>query len=365
MAGDCKTGTNGMRVPRERLEALASRLAEAAGLTAEDAQLFVRALVDADLHGISTHGLSRLSIYLRRIQLGLINPAAELRIDRQRAATLALDACNGVGHVQAIKTLRMLMPLAEQSGIACATIRNSQHFGALSYYCNLAAEQGFILIAVTNGEPAMSPAGGYDAFFGTNPIAASFPTGKGFPIKIDLSTSAVARGNIIAAAKKKAAIPLGWALDVNGNPTTDAENALMGTVLTMAGHKGYALALMVEMLSGVLSGAAIGSGVGSMYKDLDRKQDVGHFFCLLHIDAFMDRAEFIHRIDATIDALKAGRKMTGVDEILVPGERSARAATENERLGIFISPETAKELEDWCTRLNVEFTLPGTAQVTA
>lgn len=366
MASDCKTGaTNGMRVPRERLEALASRLAEAAGLTAEDARLFAHALVDADLHGISTHGLSRLSIYLRRIQLGLINPAAELRVDRKRAATLALDAGNGVGHVQAVKALRMLMPLAEQSGIACATIRNSQHFGALSYYCNLAAEQGFILIATTNGEPAMSPAGGYDAFFGTNPVATSFPTGKGFPIKIDLSTSAVARGNIIAAAKKKAPIPLGWALDNNGNPTADAESALIGTVLTMAGHKGYALALMVEMLSGVLSGAAIGSAVGSMYKDLDRKQDVGHFFCLLHIDAFMDREEFLHRIDATIDALKAGRKMAGVDEILVPGERSARAALENERLGISISAETAKELEDWCGRLNVEFTLSGTTQVTA
>lgn len=366
MAGDSQVGqAKVMRVSRQQLEALASRLAEAAGLTAEDARLFAHALVDADLHGISTHGLSRLSIYLHRIQLGLINPTAELRVERRRAATLALDACNGVGHVQAVKALRMLMPLAEQSGIACATIRNSQHFGALSYYCNLAPAQGFVLLATTNGEPAMSPAGGYDAFFGTNPVAASFPTGKGFPIKIDLSTSAVARGNIIAAAKKKAPIPLGWALDINGNPTTDAESALMGTVLTMAGHKGYALALMMEILSSVLSGAAIGAAVGSMYKNLDRKQDVGHFFCLLHIDAFIDREEFIHRIDATIDELKAGRKMAGVDEILVPGERSARAAIENERLGIFISPETMKELEDWCGRLNVESTLPGMTRVTA
>jgi LDH2 family malate/lactate/ureidoglycolate dehydrogenase len=130
---------------------------------------------------------------------------------------------------------------------------------------------------------------------------------------------------------------------------------LLGTVLTMAGHKGYALALMVELLSGVLSGAAVGSEIGSMYKNLDRKQGVGHFFCLLDIDAFMDRAEFIERIDSTIDKLKTGRKLAGTDEILVPGERSARKAAENNRLGISIGPETMKELEDWCTRLNVAF----------
>jgi LDH2 family malate/lactate/ureidoglycolate dehydrogenase len=353
------------RFARAQLEGLTARLGEAAGLHADDARLFAQALVDADLHGVSTHGLSRLSIYLKRIQLGLIDPRAELRVEGQRAATLVLDAGNGVGHVQAAKALEMLIPIAEQSGVACATIRNSQHFGALAYYTNCAAERGCILLATTGGEPAMSPTGGYDAFFGTNPIAVSFPTGKGYTIKIDLSTSAVARGNIIAAAKKNAPIPLGWALDANGEPTTDAQQALLGTVLTMAGHKGYALALMVEMLSSVLSGAAIGPQIGSMYKDLDRKQNVGHFFCVLSIDAFMDVAEFIERTDATIDVLKAGRKMPGTSEILVPGERSARIALENERLGIPIGPETLKELEEWCAQWNVEFALqPKESEVT-
>lgn len=342
------------RYSKEFLEALTTNLARAAGLNAGDARIFAEALVDADLHAVSTHGLSRLSIYLRRMELGLIDPGATLSIDRQRAATLALDAGNGVGHVQAVKALDVLMPLAEQNGIAAATIRNSQHFGALSYYCNRAAARGCILLATTNCEPAMSPTGGYDAFFGTNPIAASFPTGKGFTIKVDLSTSAIARGNIIVASKKDQPIPLGWALDPDGEPTTDAKKALLGTVLTMAGHKGYALALMVELLSGVLSGAAIGSEVGSMYKNLDRKQDVGHFLCLLHIDAFMDYGEFIERVDKTIDRIKSGRKMAGVAEILVPGERSARIAAENARLGIPIGPETWKEIEEWCTRLKVK-----------
>lgn len=346
-----------MRFPQRRLEALASALAQAAGLAADDARIFAQALVDADLHGISTHGLSRLSIYLRRIQLGMIDPQAELRVERERAATLAFDAGNGVGHVQAVKALERMRPICRQNGIVCATMRNSQHFGALSYYCNLVARDGMILLATTNGEPAMSPTGGYDAFFGTNPIAISFPTGKGFSIKIDLSTSAIARGNIIAAAKKKNSIPLGWALNANGEPTTDAEQALLGTVLTMAGHKGYALALMVEILSGVLSGASIGPLVGSMYKNLDRKQDVGHFFCLIYIDAFLDREEFLSRIDATIDSLKAGSRMAGVTEIMVPGERSARVGAENRKLGIPIDAPTLKEIEDWCAHFNIEFTL--------
>ena len=322
-----------MIVTPEKLESLARNLATAAGVPSADAAILADALVQADLSGTGTHGISRLGIYLNRIRRGLIDPKAELKIDRKRAATLAVDAGNGLGQVQAMKTLQMLMPMAKQAGIASATIRNSQHFGALSYYCNHAAQQDMILLAMTNCEPAMSPQGGYDPFFGTNPIAASFPTGKGFSAKIDLATSIVARGNVIAAQKAGKKIPLGWALSPQGEPTEDANEALLGTVLTMAGHKGYALAMMVECFSSVLSGAAIGSKIGSMYKDLDRKQDVGHFFCLLDIDAFMDVAQFKQRIDQTIDSLKAMRKRPGVEEILVPGERSHRtmqkiAATE-------------------------------------
>lgn len=346
------------RYSKEQLETLVAQLAAAAGVPADDATIFAEALVDAEMQGITTHGLSRLNIYLQRIQKGLIAPDAKLKVDRQVGSILALDAANGLGQVQARKTLDLLLPLAGKNGVAAATIRNSQHFGALSYYCNLAAEQGYILLAMTNCEPSMSPEGGCQAFFGTNPIAASFPTGKGFTVKIDLSTSTIARGNIIAAQKKNAAIPLGWALDRDGNPTTDAQEALLGTVLTMAGHKGYALALMVEIFSSVLSGAAIGPEIGSMYKDLDRKQDVGHFFCLLNIAAFIDFKEFIKRIDRTIDSIKACRKRPGTEEILVPGERSARNAHRNGAQGISLSKETFEELQQWSTRLNVPFERP-------
>jgi LDH2 family malate/lactate/ureidoglycolate dehydrogenase len=341
----------------EALKKLAADIAAAAGVPASDATILAESLVQADLTGTSTHGISRLNIYVRRIQKGLIDSKAPLRVDRQRAATLAADAGNGLGQVQAWKVLEKLIPMARTSGIASATIRNSQHFGALSWYCNRAADENMILLAMTNCEPAMSPEGGRQAFFGTNPIAASFPTGKGFHIKIDLATSLVARGNIIAAQKKGTPIQANWALDPEGNPTTDASQALLGTVLTMAGHKGYALALMVESFSSILSGAAVGSSIGSMYKNMDRKQDVGHFFCLLDIDAFMDVPEFKHRIDAMIDQIKSCKRRPGVEEILIPGERSHRTFEKNLRDGLRIEPATLVELKQLCSELGVEFSL--------
>jgi LDH2 family malate/lactate/ureidoglycolate dehydrogenase len=341
----------------DALKQLSADIASAAGVPRADAEVLADSLVAADLSGTSTHGLSRLAIYLKRIKLGLIDPKPPFTIERQRGATIAVDAGNGLGQVQAFKALERLIPMAKENGTAVATIRNSQHFGAVSYYCNLAADDGLILLATTNCEPAMSPAGGRDAYFGTNPIAASFPTGKGFHVKVDLATSLVARGNIIAAQKRGESIPPGWALDPDGNPTTDASAALLGTVLTMAGHKGYALALMVEVLCGVLSGAAVGSHIGSMYKNLDRKQDVGHFFCLLDIDAFIDIAEFKSRMDAMIDEIKNGRKRPGVEEILVPGERSSRTVAENKKSGVKLDAATMKELRDLAKELDVPWTL--------
>jgi LDH2 family malate/lactate/ureidoglycolate dehydrogenase len=351
------------RYAPKQVTRLATGIAAAAGVSAPDAETLADALVDADIHGTSTHGISRLNIYIRRIQKGLINPRAELVVERRRAGTLAVDAANGLGQVQAMKTLELLVPMARENGVASATIRNSQHFGALSYYCNRATEQDLILFATSNCEPAMSPEGACRAFFGTNPIAASFPTGKGYPVKVDLATSVTARGNIVAAQKRGQPIPPGWALTADGEPTTDASAALAGTVLTMAGHKGYALALMVEVFSSVLSGAAIGPNIGSMYKNMDRKQDVGHFFFLLDIAAFMDVSEFKKRLDDAIDDIKSSRKRPGVEEILIPGERSHQKALENNSLGVFIDQSTLNELETLCRELGLEFDLRPLAPV--
>jgi LDH2 family malate/lactate/ureidoglycolate dehydrogenase len=349
------------RYPPQLLKRWVAQLAAASGVPNDDAAILADSLVEADVHGTSTHGVSRLAIYLKRIQRGLIDPRAALTIERRRGATLAVDAGNGLGQVQAVKTLDLLIPMAREMGVATATIRRSQHFGALAYYCNRAAEAGMILLATSNCEPSMSPEGGREAFFGTNPIAMSCPTGKGFPIKVDLATSLVARGNIIAAQKRGESIPEGWALDAEGRPTTDAEAALAGTVLAMAGHKGYALALMVEVLSGVLAGAAVGPDIGSMYKHLDREQNVGHFFSLMDISAFMEPPEFTRRIDAMIDRIKGCRKRPGVEEILVPGERSSRTAECRRREGVTVDAATLAELKDLSAKLGVALPVNGTS----
>ena len=345
------------RFPPHDVEHLVTDLAAAAGVPRDDAAILAEALVDADVHGTSTHGVSRLDIYLRRIQRGLIDPTATLQVQQRQPAVLAVDAADGLGQVQAVKTLQRLIPLAKSYGVAAATIRHSQHFGALSYYCNRAARLDMVLLAMTNCEPAMSPEGACEAFFGTNPLAVSVPSNKGFPIRIDLATSVVARGNIIAAQKAGKPIPEGWALDVEGRPTTDAAAALAGTVLAMAGHKGSALAMLVELFCGVLSGAAVGSEVGSMYKHLDRRQNVGHFFCLVDIAALMDLAEAKRRIDAMIDRIKACRRRAGVDEILVPGEPEYRKAQYNREHGIPIGEETQSELSVLCSEYGISFTL--------
>ena len=332
---------------------LATAIAEGAGLAAADARLLAEALVAADLHGRSTHGVSRLAIYIRRIEARAIDPRASIEVEGRVPGVIAVDAGNGVGQVQAIRTLERLLPMAEDTGIAAATIRRSQHFGALSHYCRWAAERDMILLATTAAEPAMSPTGGYEPLFGTNPIGAGIPTGRGWPLVIDLSTSIVARGNIIAADREDRDIPEGWALDDEGRPTTDPAAALAGTVLTMADHKGYALALLVEVLSSVLSGAAVGPSIGSMYKEMDRAQDVGHFFCLLKIGAFMDPSAFRERIDGLIDHIRTSKRRAGVDAIRVPGEASARAARENRRQGVPLEPATVEELTALAERYDV------------
>jgi LDH2 family malate/lactate/ureidoglycolate dehydrogenase len=341
----------------EMVRELVGAIAKATGVNSADAAVFADALVGADLYGTSTHGVSRLAIYIRRIQKGLIDPIAKLRIDRQNGSTLVIDAGNGLGQVQATKSLEMLMPMAEGNGIAACTIHNSQHFGALSYYCNIAAENDMILFATTNCEPSMAPYGAREAYFGTNPLACSFPTTKEYPVKIDLATSLVARGNVITAQKRGEAIPLGWALTEDGKQTTDPEAALAGTMLPMAGHKGYALALMIEILSGVLSGSAIGPSIGSMYNNMSRAQDVGHFFCLVDISAFMDASKFKRRLDSMIDEIKSCRKREDVEEIFIPGERSHRKAEENRKQGIFIEESTRRELKLLCEELGIEFRL--------
>jgi len=339
----------------EKLKAFAAAVAKKYGLSDSDANIFAGNLIDANLTGVDTHGLTRLAIYLKRMKLGLINPQAKMTFEQKFPIAAVLDADNGLGQIAGEKAINKAIEMAKTYGLGAVGVKNSQHFGTLGYYCGKAAEDEVICLAFTNAEPALPPYGSYEAYFGTNPIAMGVPVKNDMPIIIDLSTSIVARGKIISAAKQKTPIPEGWALDPEGNPTTDADKALAGSVLTMAGPKGYALAMMVDILAGLLSGSGYGKNVHSMYKDMKNPADVGHFFICINIEAFMPKEIFYNKIKKMKEEIKSSKKRQGVDEIRIPGEKKAKTRAERLKEGIQLGNDVIEELKALAKENNLEF----------
>jgi len=341
-----------MDVPYAQLKIYCKDLLSAAGMSAADADIVAQILVATSLEGVDTHGVSRLPIYLSRILNGRMNPRAVPRITKTGPATAVVDGDNGLGQVVAVKSMETAIELARETGVACVTAKNSNHFGASSYYCEMAAAENMIGIAFTNTPSGIPPWGGRSAYFGTNPIAFAFP-GDDIPIVVDMSSSVVARGNIIQAAKEGKAIPQGWAIDDTGMPTTDAKKALSGAVLPMAGAKGYAMALAVELFAGILSGAAVGPHVGWIYDDKLEPANIGHCFFAIQVERFMPVIDFMERANAMISEIKAVPLADGCDQILIPGERRKRNAEQREQRGVPVSQALADELNQFAAQWNV------------
>lgn len=343
------------RFDHNSLQKTAENIVVHRGVADDDAAVLANSLIYADLTGTSTHGISRLKIYMDRIDAGLIDPKAQPQVVKQTGSTAAIDANNCIGQVAGTFATERAIELCEQHGIGACTVRHSQHFGAARYYCKLAADAGVMGGALTNSESAMAPWGSYEPYFGTNPISLGCPTPREFPILIDLATSQVARGNIIAAAKAGEDIPDNWALDDKGNPTTDAEAALDGSVLPLGGVKGYALALLVDLLSGVLSGAGFGTGVGSMYDEFDREANVGHFFYAINPEAFMLMEEFNQRLEKMIQQIKSSGRSPNVDEIFVPGEIEFNTLKKRREDGIPLPPEVIEEVSQMASEAGLSW----------
>ncbi len=315
-----------------------------AGVPRDDADWTAHTLVRADIWGRSTHGVSRLLAYVRGIERGKINPTPSISITRTAMATVTVDGDDGLGPVVAKVGMEHAILCAKESGVGAASVRRGNHAGALGIYTAMAAQEGFVALAFTNAQPAIAPWGGRKAFFGTNPIAMS--AGRGDQqITVDLATSVVARGNIILAAKEGKPIPEGWAMDERGVPTTDAKAALSGAVLPMAGPKGYSLALLVEVLAGVLSGSAVGDQVGSIYDDRPEAPDTGMFFLALNPEMFGGRQLFESRLFEMEEEIHHAPIADGVDQIYLPGERKREMAREREASGIPLCAQTVAELE--------------------
>lgn len=328
------------------LEAFARTIMQAVGLHEADARTVAWALVTANLEGIDTHGVSRLALYARRVRAGLAKARPELRWTHPAPAVALLDADNALGPIAARAGMDEAVRIAQQQGVGMTAIGHTNHVAALSAYTEQATAQSCIGIMTCNTPSGVPPWGGHTPFFGTNPLAFSAPgaTRDDPPIVVDMATSVVARGNIIMAARQNRPIPEGWAIDTAGQPTTDAKTALAGAVLPMAGAKGYALALMIEILSAILPGTSWGPQVRSPYDDWERPTDSGIWCLAIYLRALMTEEEYTTRLGDMLAALHEAPTAPG-KSIRVPGEQRTRIRAVREVEGIPIDAATLAELD--------------------
>jgi LDH2 family malate/lactate/ureidoglycolate dehydrogenase len=339
-----KSGKDDGLFEANSLRAFCEEVFVSCGLVRDDAAIVADSLVQANLRGVDSHGVARVGIYVKRLKTGLVNPHPHVEVVRDSDATLLVDGDNGMGQVVGVRALELGLKKARESGGVSVGVRHSNHYGAGAYYVQRAVAQDVIAFAYSNAPPTMAPWGGVDPYLGTNPYAYGIPAGEHRPIILDMATSIVARGKIILAAGRGDPIPDGWAIDEQGNPTTDAQEALEGSVLPFAGPKGYALSLMIDIMAGALTGAGFGPGINSMYDNFDEPQNVGAFFQLVDTGHFTDPTTFKGRVDRMIEEIKSSRKAAGTEEIFLPGEIEFR--TEKERMvsGIPVGAETISEL---------------------
>ncbi|HIC96623.1 TPA: Ldh family oxidoreductase [Candidatus Bipolaricaulota bacterium] len=311
-------------------------------LTAEDAAVVADSLVQANLRGVDTHGVMRLPIYVKRMRMGLIAVRPKMELHRTGSATAILDGGNGPGQVVTLRAMEEAIKMAQEAGAGLVAIKNSNHFGAAAYFAMRALEDDMIGLALSHAEADMIPFGGGRPCLGTNPIAIAVPAGEELPIVLDMATSIVAMGNILLAAKEGRSIPEGWAVDTEGNPTTDPKRAR--AVRPVGGPKGYGLAVIVDVLSALLTGAAFGVHINRMYDNFSEPQAIGHFVGAIDISRYVPPVEFKKRIDQMIREIKATPPAEGFTEVLLPGEPEFRTEEQRLRKGVPLSEEVYTEL---------------------
>lgn len=302
------------------------------------------ALVWCELHGISSHGLNMLPTYMERASHGGIDPQAEPAVLRQKGALLLMDGCGSFGQYIAACAVDRSLQLAGEHGIGLVSAMNGNHAGALGCFTQRIARHGFIGFMVHNANPSVAPFGGRKPIMGTNPISFAFPAVT-TDVVIDLATSATAKGKLYELARSGDQIPVGLALDANGNPTTSLAEALKGILLPLGGPKGYSLAVAVEILSGVLGGGVLGPDIPSFHKSPDKVQGVSFTMMAVDPSAFMDLTEFKSRVELLRTKITASPPADGFQVVQMPGEREAQMADERTREGIPIKKSILEDIE--------------------
>ena len=333
-------------ISAEQLSGLTQRAFERAGFPAGDAEAAAEILITTDLMGISTHGVHRLEQYLKRVSAGMVQAAPEITIDDRAPALAVMDGGDGQGQVVAARALELAMSKARANGISYVAVKNSNHFGATAPYGFAATVAAMALMCGTSASPAMTPFGGRDFKLGNNPFGFAAPRRGGAPFILDMAMSVAARGKMRKLRDAGEGMPLGWALDADGRPTTDPQAGLDGFIQFVGGHKGYGLALMVDMLGGLLSGGRFLDDVGDMWAE-DEPQGVSHFFIAIDPIRLLGAGDYYDRVEIFIDKIKSSAPFHAGGEVLVPGEPEARAMDDHRQNGIPLAPdllETVKRL---------------------
>jgi LDH2 family malate/lactate/ureidoglycolate dehydrogenase len=327
---------------------------EKSGLAGSAAQITAENLVFANLRGVDSHGVIRLKVYVDRLQAGGFKAGAQPRVVAEDGSTALLDGEGGMGQVTGMAAMELALAKAEQNGIGWVTVRNSNHFGAAAFYALRAVDRGLIGFAATNAGPTMAPSGGREARLGNNAFAITIPAHPHPPLVLDMATGAVAWGKIFVAQQKKQKIPTTWALDRHGVPTDDPEAAARGGLIQpMAGYKGYGLSLVLDIITGVLSGGAFSTGVRTLYRELESPAGIAHTCAALRVDRFIPLPIFQQRIGEMVELLRSCPTAPGAERVYVPGELEHATAQLRRAEGIPIHRVLLDELNALAAELGV------------
>jgi LDH2 family malate/lactate/ureidoglycolate dehydrogenase len=342
-----------IRVPVDGLEDFTRRAFVAMGVSEDDARRCTRGLIESELHCLpgQGQGVRRLPVYHERIKNGWIVPGAPFEIVKESPSLALVDGHNGLGSVIAQKAMELAVDKAKISGVGTVIVRHSTHFGSSAVPARLALDHDCIGIAMTNAGPEMAPWGGRTGVTGTNPWGIVAPTGGEFPLVLDIALTTAGKGMMRWYEREGKKMPLDWALTPEGNETDDPAAAMLGALLGIGQHKGYGLALMTDVLTGVISGGGYGL---VPYAD-PAHQDVAHTMIAIDIAWFMPVEEFKARMDDFVRMCKSAELRPGFDEILVPGEIDYRRETDYRRNGARLDAVIFDELKALAGTLGIDF----------
>lgn len=348
-----------MIISSEKLRQFTQEVFVACGMPIADAKLAADVLIEADLRGIDSHGVARLSGYVRLYEAGRANMHAVHTLIHETPSTATIDAAGGLGLVVAPKAMDIAIAKAQQVGTGWVAIQNSNHFGIAAYHAMKALPKDMIGISMTNASPLVAPTNAKERMLGTNPICIAIPAGVEQPFVLDMATSAAANGKLEIAQRQEKEIPLGWVQTKEGNNSTNANELKNGgALLPLGGHKGYGLAAAVDILSGVLSGANFGPWVPPFVAFLNPLPNlpgkgIGHFLGAMRIDAFRPASDFKSNMDLWIQRFKASERIAAEQEVYIPGELEFKLHQERSIAGIPLHPSVAADLQSLAQKLGL------------